>query len=401
MHSIEGIFRIGIGPSSSHTMGPEKACLRIMAKYPEADHFRVTLFGSLSRTGRGHGTDRAVLKTLGEERAEIVWDMSDTPLPHPNTMDVEVFQGENLLKRERVISVGGGAIRFDGDKPNPDREVYPASTFDAIRAECERDHITIADYVYRYEPEVRSHLEKVWAQMQKTVQAGLQADGELPGGLHVQRRAGDMMRRALRDRDLLKKGHFMAAAYAYAACEENAAGGRMVTAPTCGACGVVPAVLCYEKQLFGCSDEEIRDALAVAGLVGQIIRVNASVSGAEAGCQAEVGSACSMASAALAHLHGLNLAQVECAAEMAMEHCLGLTCDPVGGLVQIPCIERNAAGALRSLNAANLAEVNWENRKVSFDTVVATMYQTGKDLSRCYRETSEGGLAKLYTGKLR
>ena len=394
MRSIEGIYRIGIGPSSSHTMGPEKACLRVAEKYPEADRFDVTLFGSLASTGRGHGTDRAIRGTLKEKCGRIDWEPDKPSLPHPNTMEFRAFQNGAELGREVVMSIGGGAIRFLGEKEDVAREVYPERSFSEVLAFCRERGLRLNEFVLLREPGILQHLARVWEQMQLTVQAGLQAGGELPGGLHVKRRAKDLMDRARRDRDLLKKGHFMVAAYAYAACEENAAGGRMVTAPTCGASGVLPAVLVHEKTLFGCSDEEILGALAVAGLIGQVIRTNASVSGAEAGCQAEVGSACSMAAGALAHLHGGTLEQVECAAEMAMEHCLGLTCDPVGGLVQIPCIERNAAGALRACNAAALAEVTWQERKVSFDTVVATMYQTGKDLSRCYRETSEGGLAK-------
>ena len=221
----------------------------------------------------------------------------------------------------------------------------------------------------------------------------------LPGGLNVKRRAMELRLTGRREHNLIKKENFLISAYAYAACEENAAGERMVTAPTCGASGVVPAVLYYEKEMFGYDRDELVDALAVAGLIGQLIKTNASVSGAEAGCQAEVGSACAMAAGALAYLHGKGLAEIEAAAEMAMEHCLGMTCDPVGGLVQIPCIERNAVAAMKAYNAAALAEIVYDDRKISFDLVVQTMYATGRDLSAGYRETADGGLAKLYTDK--
>lgn len=396
MTSIREIFRIGMGPSSSHTMGPEKACRVVMAKYPEADRISVTLYGSLSRTGKGHRTDYAIEMTLGALFGGVEWDMSDRELKHPNTMVFHIMKDGKRMAEETVYSVGGGAIRFEGEREDEAKPVYHETTFDAIHALCTEQGISLSDYVYRNEPDIREYLMQVWEQMQRTVEKGLITEGELPGGLHVKRRACELKNYGHRNRDLIKKQHFLISAYAYAACEENAAGGRMVTAPTCGASGVLPAVLYYEKMLFDCTDSEICDALAVAGLMGQLIRTNASVSGAVAGCQAEVGSACSMAAAALCVLRGFGIEQIECAAELAMEHCLGLTCDPVGGLVQIPCIERNAVGALRAWDAAALAEVIWDNRKVSFDTIVTTMYETGKDLSHCYRETSEGGLARTY-----
>lgn len=398
MHSIREIFRIGLGPSSSHTMGPEQACLYVLKEYPDADAFRVTLYGSLAKTGRGHRTDNAVLRTLSPKPCEIIWD-TETPCPvHPNTMKLEAFSGNKLLGEETVYSIGGGAIRVEGQTGElKATDVYPHNKFTEITEYCAAEGISLSEYVYRFEGEaIREHLRAVWEQMQATVQHGMEAEGVLPGGLNVVRRARLIVAKARKEYNLNKKERFLVAAYAHAACEENAFGEKMVTAPTCGASGVLPAVLCHEKVLFDCEDPDIIDALAVAGLIGAVIKKNASVSGAECGCQAEIGSASAMAAAALASIHGLPVTQIESAAEIAMEHSLGLTCDPIGGLVQIPCIERNAVAAMRAMDAANLAEVTDLDRKISFDLVVRTMYETGKDLSACYRETADGGLAKLY-----
>ncbi|MGP1587512.1 MAG: L-serine ammonia-lyase, iron-sulfur-dependent, subunit alpha [Treponemataceae bacterium] len=413
MTSIAEIYRIGRGPSSSHTMAPEKAARYMIENFPQADFFEVTLFGSLSRTGKGHRTDFAIEQTFGPEKCKINWDYSDKELPHPNTMEFVCFFNGKEIGRKTILSIGGGAIKIldeqseskiqvgkeQGAEEDQVQEVYKESTFDEVAAFCKKKKFDLKDYVYFYEPSIKGHLNSVWIQMKSTVKKGLKTGGILPGGLNVKRRAMELSKKAFRDRDLIKKEHLLISSYAYAASEENAAGGMMVTSPTCGASGVLPAVLYYEKEFFGCTDDEIIDALAVAGIIGQVIKTNASVSGAEAGCQAEVGSACCMAAAALAFLRGCSIKQIECAAEISMEHCLGLTCDPVDGLVQIPCIERNAVGALRSYDAATLAEIVYDERKVSFDTIVKTMYETGKDLSKCYRETSEGGLAKLYVNK--
>ena len=399
MTSLKEIYRIGRGPSSSHTMAPEKACLWARDKYPEADFFKVTLFGSLAKTGKGHRTDYAIAQTFGEDRCEILFNCTEENLPHPNTMKIAAFSNGTQLGEETVLSTGGGAIEIVGEASGTAEEVYAEKSFSEIALICWQKNMSLSSYVFKHEPGMREYLLKVWEQMQSTVQEGLEAVGELPGGLHVVRRAGELYNYGLRERDLVKKERFLISAYAYAASEQNASGGRMVTAPTCGACGVLPAVLYYEKILFGTTDEETVNALAAAGIVGQVLKTNGSVSGAEAGCQAEVGSACSMAAAALSCLRGFEINRIECAAEIAMEHCLGLTCDPVGGLVQIPCIERNAVGALRAYDAASLSEVIYNNRKVSFDDIVKTMLDTGRDLSNCYRETSEGGLAKMYVNK--
>lgn len=399
MTSLKEIYRIGRGPSSSHTMAPEKACYYMLKKFPQADSFSVTLMGSLAKTGKGHRTDYAIEQAFGDTPCEIIFDCSDRTLPHPNTMELKAFLNGEELGCITALSLGGGALQIVGQPYEDAPEIYKESSFEMIAEFCRKKNVSLCEYVYMNEPDIDGYLQQVWERMQLEISNGLSCEGVLPGGLEVKRRAGELYSRGMRDRDLFKKEHFLISAFAYAASEENAAGGKMVTAPTCGACGVLPAVLNYEKILFGRSDGEIRNALAVAGIIGQVIKTNASVSGAEAGCQAEVGSACSMAAGALASLRGFSIEQIECAAEIAMEHCLGLTCDPVGGLVQIPCIERNAVGALRAYDAATLSEVIFDNRKVSFDDIVHTMYETGKDLSRCYRETSEGGLAKLHVNK--
>lgn len=399
MTSLTEIYRIGRGPSSSHTMAPEKACRYMMNKYPEADSFKVSLMGSLAKTGVGHRTDFVIKETFGRIPCQIEWDMSDRELPHPNTMVFTAYSGEKRLGIETILSTGGGAIQIIGETVQSVQEVYEEKTFSDISRYCSEHGITLDEYVFSYEPEMREYLLCVWKQMKETIEKGLAAEGELPGGLHVVRRAKELNLFGHKNRDLVKKERLLISSYAYAASEENAAGGVMVTSPTCGASGVLPAVLYYDALLFGSSDDQIVSALAVAGIIGQVIKTNASVSGAEAGCQAEVGSACSMAAGAISFLRGLDTSQIECAAEIAMEHCLGLTCDPVNGLVQIPCIERNAVGALRAYDAASLSEVIYENRRVSFDDVVKTMFETGKDLSKCYRETAEGGLARLYVNK--
>ena len=397
MQSIKEIYKIGRGPSSSHTMGPAKACEIMLERYPAASAFEVTLFGSLAKTGEGHRTDYAIRQTFGKTPCQIYKDTEKTDLPHPNTLRIIALSHGEELGCHTFISVGGGDLQIVGEPPEPKAECYPLASFSAIRAICENAEIGLADYIFRCEPEsLRPYLNDVWEQMKATVRKGLHTDGVLPGGLRVKRRAGELRLTGRREHNFIKKQDLLIAAYAYAECEENAAGEKMVTAPTCGASGVVPAVLYYEKEMFGYDRDELVDALAVAGLIGQLIKTNASVSGAEAGCQAEVGSACAMAAAALSALHGGTLAQIEAAAEMAMEHCLGMTCDPVGGLVQIPCIERNAVAAMKAYNAAALAEVVYDNRKISFDLVVKTMYETGRDLAAGYRETADGGLAKMY-----
>ena len=397
MYSIKEIFRIGRGPSSSHTMGPEKACRQMMELCPEADRFEVTLFGSLAKTGVGHRTDYAIEQTLGKDRVAIRFDAEKEDIPHPNTMTISAFNGDKELCKKTVMSVGGGAIEYCGEEAYCSSIVYPESNFSEIEITCENENLSLPQYVVKNEgDEIYTFLNEVWQRMKLTVQNGLVHTGTIPGGLNIQRRAGVLLNQGRKKAYGHEKAIYMLSAYAYAASEENASGETMVTAPTCGASGALPAVLLFKQQELGYSDEQIIEALAVAGIIGNVVKTNASISGAECGCQAEIGTSCSMAAAAFAYLKGLSIKQIECAAEIALEHHLGLTCDPVKGLVQIPCIERNAVAAMRAVDAVSLAEMLYEDRKISFDLVVKTMYETGRDLSCRYRETSEGGLARLY-----
>lgn len=408
MESLKELYRIGRGPSSSHTMGPSFAAQRFRAAYPGADSFQVTLFGSLAKTGRGHLTDVAVREALEPLPTVITFDTTTEDLPHPNTMTLEAFQNGLSLGSWRVMSVGGGKIAVEdlvlgdsapgaGPAADPPR-VYPLSTFTDIKNYCRDRDIYLWQYVEQCEgPEIWDYLSNVWETMKEAVYRGIRRDGELSGGLGVQRKAMYLNRQRHMDESKETRENRKVCAYAFAVSEENAGGGTIVTAPTCGACGVLPAVMLYKQEQQGFSDRDMLKGLAVAGLVGNVIKTNASISGAECGCQAEIGSACSMAAAGLAEIYHMDMDQIEYAAEVAMEHHLGLTCDPIGGLVQIPCIERNAVAGMRAINALSLANFLTYTRKISFDMVVRTMYETGRDLFSKYRETSEGGLAKVYT----
>ncbi len=395
MKSLRELYRIGRGPSSSHTMAPERAAKDFLRAYPQADRYRAVLYGSFALTGSGHGTDRILREVLGKN-AIVELNAQERELPHPNTMDLFAYRDGAELGFRRVISPGGGAVKIVGeDCETPD--VYPRTTFSQIVRECRSLGIRLREYVELCEgKEIREYLAEVWAQMNRTVNEGLQAEGILPGGLEVRRRAALLFGHRQSDEGSERRESRLISAYAFAAGEQNASGGTVVTAPTCGACGVVPATLIYMQERYGFSDEQMIGALETAGLIGNLIKTNASISGAECGCQAEIGSACSMAAAGLCELFGGSYDQIECAAEMAMEHHLGLTCDPVCGLVQIPCIERNAMAALCAVNTLAISEAVGSTRKVSFDTVVATMLETGRDLPGPYRETARGGLAKLY-----
>ena len=401
MQSIRHIFKTGYGPSSSHTMGPSYAALDFVNIYKEADSVTAILYGSLAKTGQGHGTDRAILDTLAGYNPQVEWDY-DSPTPeHPNMVDFIAYKDGTELGRKRYYSVGGGEIRAEGQSAPADRpEIYPEKNFSEIATLCKSRNIRLSDYVFEREgEEIKSFLLNVWHTMQNAISEGLTKTGILPGGLEVERKAQFLYSQKHIDESPQTRENRLVCAYAFAVSEQNADCGIIVTAPTCGSCGIVPAVLKYMQDKNGFSDNDVLRALAVAGLVGDIVATNASVSGAECGCQAEVGTACSMAAAALCELFEMGIDQIEYAAEVAMEHHLGLTCDPVCGFVQIPCIERNAVAAMRAINALSLANFLYGSRKVSFDCVVETMYQTGKDLSHLYRETSEGGLAKLYSGK--
>lgn len=394
MQSLKELYRIGKGPSSSHTIGPERACKLFLSENTDATEFQVKLYGSLAKTGDGHGTGSVIQSVF--KNVKLEYDM-ESECPHPNTMDLIALKNGVKRAQIRVYSVGGGAIKVEGRTDTEGAKIYPHSKLADIRAYCEEKGIRLYDYVYENEGEdLKVYLAEVWDAMKNAVKRGVTKTGVLPGGLEVERRAKILFDGVVDDEGAEFRENRLVCAYAFAVSEENASGGTIVTAPTCGACGVVPAVLVYLQEKHGYTDEQILNALATAGLIGNLIKTNASISGAECGCQAEIGSACCMATSAIGELRGLTLGQIEYAAEVAMEHHLGLTCDPICGLVQIPCIERNAVAAMRAINAASLAYFLSDSRKISFDLVVQTMYETGKDLHRHYRETAEGGLAKLY-----
>ncbi len=397
MQSLRKLYKIGIGPSSSHTMGPQYAAEYVNEKYPDAEFVKVILYGSLALTGEGHGTHTALSSTL-RAKNEIVFNTEETSLPHPNTLDFIIYDNDNNeVAKVRAMSIGGGEIRIEGQPSVTAPEVYPQKNFEEIKDYCLMHHLRLSDYVAKYEGEdIFPFLKTIWERMKLTVREGLSQEGILPGGLEVERKAKYLYAQRHMDETPETRENRLVCAYAFAAGEQNAGGGMITTAPTCGASGVLPAVLYYMQEKKGFTDFEIAKALAAAGVIGNVVKQNASISGAEAGCQAEIGTACCMAAAALAELHFMDLDQIEYAAENAMEHYLGLTCDPVCGLVQIPCIERNAVAAMRAINALSLANFLTSTRKVKFDTVVQTMYQTGKDLMHKYRETSEGGLALHY-----
>ncbi len=396
MQSLRKLYKIGIGPSSSHTMGPQYAAEYVNDKYPDATFVKVILYGSLALTGEGHGTHTALASTLKAPN-EIVFNTEETNLPHPNTLDFVIFKGNEIVDTVRAMSIGGGEIRIEGQPSVTAPEVYPQKNFEEIRDYCLMHHMRLSDYAAKYEGEdIFPFLKTIWERMKLTIREGLSQEGILPGGLEVERKAKYLYAQRHMDETPETRENRLVCSYAFAASEQNAGGGMITTAPTCGASGVLPAVLYYMQEKKGFTDFEIAKALATAGIIGNVVKQNASISGAEAGCQAEIGTACCMAAAALAELHFMDLDQIEYAAENAMEHYLGLTCDPVCGLVQIPCIERNAVAAMRAINALSLANFLTSTRKVKFDTVVDTMYQTGKDLMHKYRETSEGGLALHY-----
>ena len=398
MKTIKEIYRIGHGPSSSHTMAPRRASEQFLARNPEAARFEVTLYGSLAATGKGHLTDVAILDVL-EKKAPvtIIWENDVFLHYHPNGMTFKSFNNENVLMEEwTVYSVGGGALEEEGKK-NTSPDIYPITKMTEILNWCEDSGKGFWEYVEDVEndPYLMDYLEEVWQTMQNAVERGLQAEGRLPGPLNLPRKAANYYIKATGyQRTLKSRG--LVFSYALAVSEENASGGLIVTAPTCGSSGVLPAVLYHSAKAYEIAKPRILKALATAGLVGNLAKTNASISGAEVGCQGEVGVACAMAAAAVCQLFGGSCAQIEYAAEMALEHHLGMTCDPVCGLVQIPCIERNAVAAMRAINALSLANFLSDSRKITFDLIVKTMYNTGCDLPLGYRETSVGGLAKYY-----
>lgn len=400
MKSIKELYRIGTGPSSSHTMGPRKAAELFLKRHTDAAGFKVTLYGSLAATGKGHMTDVAIIDTLQlAAPIEIVWEPKIFLPFHPNGMKFVSLDAEgNETDQWIVYSIGGGALAEENKESNtihtPD--VYDMNHMTEILQWCERTGKSYWEYVKECEEsDIWDYLNEVWKTMQNAVQRGLEQEGVLPGSLNLRRKASTYYIRASGYKQSLQS-RGLVFAYALAVSEENASGGVIVTAPTCGSCGVVPAVLYHLAKSREFSDTRILRALATAGLIGNIVKYNASISGAEAGCQAEVGTACSMASAAANQLFGGSPAQIEYAAEMGLEHHLGMTCDPVCGLVQIPCIERNAYAAARALDANLYSSFTDGIHRVSFDKVVEVMKETGNDLPSLYKETSEGGLAKDY-----
>lgn len=400
MESIRELYRIGIGPSSSHTMGPKKAAETFLKKCPDAVSYRVTLYGSLAATGKGHMTDWAVTQVLGENKTEIIWKPEiELPL-HPNGLEFNGLNADgNIISCWQAYSIGGGAVRGADSTDEPPVNVYDMPDLTSIMEMCEKSGLTYWEYVERCEgKEIWDFLSTVWKTMVSAVKTGLETQGILPGSIGLKRQAWSYYKKTkLSGRSMQQTG--MVTAYALAVSEQNAAGGTIVTAPTCGAAGVVPAVLYYLKESQKPTESEILHSLATAGLIGTIIKQNGSISGAEVGCQGEVGSACAMASAAATQIMGGSVRQIEYAAEMGLEHHLGLTCDPVDGLVQIPCIERNACAASRAISRSQMAYLSDGVHRIPFDEVVQVMKQTGHDLPNLYRETASGGLAKVYSDR--
>ena len=398
MKSLKELYRIGIGPSSSHTMGPRNAAEQFLAKHPDAKSFEVTLYGSLAATGKGHMTDLAIIDTLQPHAPlDLKWE-PEIFLPfHPNGM---LFKSKdengNVTDEWTVFSVGGGALAEEGSNSIASPDIYEMNKMSEILGWCERTGRSYWEYVQQCEEsDIWDYLNEVWKTMRAAVERGLDQEGVLPGPLNLRRKASTYYIKAKGFKDNLRS-RGLVFSYALAVSEENASGGKIVTAPTCGSCGVVPAVLYHLQESRDFSQMRMLRALATAGLVGNIVKHNATISGAEGGCQAEVGVACSMAAAAASQLFGGSPAQIEYACEMGLEHHLGMTCDPVCGLVQIPCIERNAYAAARALDSNISSAFTDGTHRVSFDKVVAVMKQTGHDLPSLYKETSTGGLAKDY-----
>ncbi|OFY39830.1 MAG: L-serine ammonia-lyase [Bacteroidetes bacterium GWF2_40_14] len=395
MESIKEIFKIGRGPSSSHTMAPALASEQFLERNKGASFFSVTLYGSLAATGEGHMTDKAILDVLGKERTKILWE-PETFLPqHPNGLRFESYDNEGeTMESWTTFSIGGGDLSDSGERKSG-TTVYPHSKMKDILEWCQANGRTFWEYVDIHEEnDVWDYLAEVWKAMTDSVERGLDKEGVLPGGLNLSRKAASFYIKAKGYQGSMQR-RSMTFSFALAVSEENASGGIVVTAPTCGSSGVLPGLLYLNRKFYDFSDSRIIKAIATAGLIGNIIKTNASISGAEVGCQGEVGSACAMAAGAGVQLFGGTPAQIEYAASIGIEHFLGLTCDPVCGLVQIPCIERNAFGATRAVDANMYALLSDGKHLVSFDTVVEAMKRTGHDLPRIYKETAAGGLAEL------
>ncbi len=393
MESIKEIYKIGHGPSSSHTMGPKKAAVKFLEKNPDAARYETVLYGSLAATGKGHLTDFVIDQTFANKNNQVIWEPKTFLPRHPNAMKFTAFGPNDIVLDEwTCYSVGGGTI-IDDITASETVEIYDRHKMDDILVWCNKNEMQFWQYVQEFEEsDIWDYLEEVWEVMRASIKRGLQTDGNLPGVLRLPRKASSFQLKGENFATPFKRRSQLFS-YALAVSEENAAGGKIVAAPTCGACGVLPAVLQYFRKIHKTDKKGILRALATAGLIGNIVKTNASISGAEVGCQGEVGTACAMASGAATQMMGGSIQQIEYSAEMGLEHHLGLTCDPVAGLVQIPCIERNAFAAERAVSHNNYALLTDGRHRISFDEVVETMYKTGVDLQSKYRETSEGGLA--------
>lgn len=391
METIKTIYKIGYGPSSSHTMGPGYAAIKFLNKHHDADRFKVELYGSLALTGKGHMTDVIIKKILGDSKTDVIFNFDKVFPYHPNAMKFQAIKDGTIIDDWLVYSVGGGDLREEGEaRVKKETKVYPHSTMEEILRYVKKTGMTLPEYVLKYEgPSIKEYLKEVLRTMEQCIKKGIMTEGVLPGRLKVTRKAPTFYQKYLNT----KKPNELVYAYSLAVSEENASGNVVVTAPTCGASAVIPAVLFMEKEINNRSEDELINALMVAGLIGNIVRTNASISGAEVGCQGEVGVACSMASGMLVYLYGGDSETIEYGAEIALEHHLGLTCDPIDGLVQIPCIERNAIAAITAINTSEYARIAGSKHSVTLDRVIEVMKETGKDLQDKYKETSTGGLA--------
>ncbi|NMS89559.1 L-serine ammonia-lyase [Clostridioides difficile] len=394
MDTLKELFKIGSGPSSSHTMGPQRAAERFKNENPNAESFRAILYGSLAATGKGHLTDYIIEKTISPKKVEIVWEEDIIKDFHPNGMKFEALDRDgNVTAEWTVYSVGGGTIAEEGQRNNKSNSIYHLDTMDEIVKWCKENNKTLVDFVLECEPEdIKDYIKTIKDAMRKSIDDGLSTDEIIPGKLLLKRRASTFYNAYQKDKNFST----LVYAYALAASEQNASGNIIVTAPTCGSAGVIPGIFFAMQDFYKYDDQKIIEALLVAGIIGNIIKTNASISGAEVGCQGEVGAACSMAAAAVAYLKGGTIDHIEYAAEIALEHHLGMTCDPVYGYVQIPCIERNAMAAQRAYDAANYALLTDGSHSVSLDQVVETMKETGIDMMDKYKETAKGGLAKHF-----
>lgn len=395
MKSLRTLFKVGRGPSSSHCIGPERACIYFNNKHDASklDRVEVILYGSLALTGKGHNTDKVIEETIDNKNIKIKFNITEKNIDHENTMDIIGYKDNKEVARERIYSIGGGDIRIEGVKSTKaDPEIYDEKSFDEIKEYCQKKKISLLDYVYQHEDnEIKCFLSDIFEAMLISCEAGFKLKGYLPGKLGIKYQAKLILDSKI---NMDEQNKFLSA-YAYSINEYNATNGTVVTAPTCGACGTLPSVLIYAYKNAGFTKKQVIDALAIAGIIGNIIRRNGSISGAEAGCQAEVGSACAMAAAAWCFLNKGNLDQIESSAEIALEHHLGLTCDPILGYVQVPCIQRNALAAIKAVESASLSLMLSNYQIISLDNVIKVMKETGKDLKEGYRETSLSGLAKL------